>query len=454
MRNRKHDIERYLTGELSPAEMHALEREALNDPFLAEALEGIEQAGADNFLYDLHKLNRSVHKRTRSRKSKTIKMWGWTAGIAATVLLIAVSGFLVVSLLKNQSARQQAMREASPAADGIKTSEDSLTAGTAGETPFPEEEKTAIPQKDAAPLSGKEKSLPGKKTETSTAAETKVPEKGIAKQEAQNDKRIQAEITPESIALADVADPQPENPEAVVEKQKNGGDHQDLSKKSEGRPAGIEKESQAPAISRAAPAEALLLKGKVSAAGDGSALPGVNVIIKGTNTGTVTDSQGNYALTIPTENKILLFSFIGFEAREVALTGLAELNVELKEEKASLSEVIVTGSAAPKNRVDAEPFHFAAPAGGRNDFKSYLKNAIKYPDDALKQKTEGSVTVRFTVEPNGQLSEFEVMKGIGNGCEEELIRAIREGPTWKPSSQGDRAVRDRVRVRFKFELPR
>ena len=58
MRNRKSDIEKYLRGELSPAEMHALEKEALKDPFLAEALEGVEQTGADNFLYDLHGINR------------------------------------------------------------------------------------------------------------------------------------------------------------------------------------------------------------------------------------------------------------------------------------------------------------------------------------------------------------------------------------------------------------
>src|SRR5687768_6711387 len=127
MRSRKHDIEKYLRGELSPSEMHALEKEALSDPFLAEALEGIEHTGTDNFLYDLHKLNRSVHDRTRrkSRKnSKTIRMWGWTSAVAATILLVIVSGFLVVQILKDQQAQEQAMdavsddpENASPEAD-------------------------------------------------------------------------------------------------------------------------------------------------------------------------------------------------------------------------------------------------------------------------------------------------------------------------------------------------
>ena len=68
MRIRKNDIEKYLQGELTSAEMHALEKEALSDPFLAEALDGVEQTGADNFLYDLHQLNRSVHDRMRRKR--------------------------------------------------------------------------------------------------------------------------------------------------------------------------------------------------------------------------------------------------------------------------------------------------------------------------------------------------------------------------------------------------
>src|SRR5690606_35382748 len=112
MRNRKHDIERYLRGELSSAEMHALEKEALNDPFLAEALEGVEQTGADNFLYDLHELNRSMHDRMRRKgrkNGKVIRLWGWTAAVAATLLLLIVSGFIAVTLLRDQHVRDQAV---------------------------------------------------------------------------------------------------------------------------------------------------------------------------------------------------------------------------------------------------------------------------------------------------------------------------------------------------------
>ncbi len=130
-----------------------------------------------------------------------------------------------------------------------------------------------------------------------------------------------------------------------------------------------------------------------------------------------------------------------------------ELQVTLDEDVASLSEVVVTGYASGSTSSDPEPFRFAEPDGGRSDFKKYLDSAVKYPVQAINNKVEGKVTIRFAVEPSGQLTDFDVVKGIGSGCEEELIRAIREGPAWKPSRRGDQPVRDKVSVRYKFKLP-
>ena len=115
MEDRKHDIEKYLKGEMTAAEMHALEKAALDDPFLAEALEGLEHAGGpDHFLHDLHKLNKSLHERTHKRRDRTLWLWGWHTGIAAAVLLVAVSGFLVISILRDQQRQELAMQEMPP----------------------------------------------------------------------------------------------------------------------------------------------------------------------------------------------------------------------------------------------------------------------------------------------------------------------------------------------------
>lgn len=219
----------------------------------------------------------------------------------------------------------------------------------------------------------------------------------------------------------------------------------------EGQIAGVERHHRAAPKTDAA-FSGKVVEGKVTSE-DGHVLPGVNVIIRGTSVGTVTDEDGYYRLTIP-EGSSLVFGFIGFESQEIP-ANTNELNVRLEEDISALSEVVITtGSGSGENGDDASAFQVAEPDGGKVDFKTYLANAVKYPQEAITNKTEGKVTVRFTVEPNGKLTDFEVVKGIGSGCEEELIRAIREGPYWKPSKRGEQPVKDKIRVKFRFDLPR
>ncbi|UII23918.1 DUF4139 domain-containing protein [Fulvivirga ligni] len=74
----------------------------------------------------------------------------------------------------------------------------------------------------------------------------------------------------------------------------------------------------------------------------GQPLPGVNVIVKGSTIGTVTDINGHYSLALPGSNSILIVSFIGFSSKEVPVNS-SKLNISLSEDDADLSEVVVTG---------------------------------------------------------------------------------------------------------------
>jgi len=76
---------------------------------------------------------------------------------------------------------------------------------------------------------------------------------------------------------------------------------------------------------------------------NGEALPGVNVLLKGTTTGTTTDTGGNYAINIPNQTAVLVFSFIGFTNQEVPVSGRTTINVKLGTDVHSLSEVVVVG---------------------------------------------------------------------------------------------------------------
>ena len=75
----------------------------------------------------------------------------------------------------------------------------------------------------------------------------------------------------------------------------------------------------------------------------GIPLPGVNVVIKGTNTGSTTDRDGKYSLEVLEESAVLIFSFIGFATQEVAVSGRSVIDVALQEEISQLGEVVVMG---------------------------------------------------------------------------------------------------------------
>jgi TonB-linked SusC/RagA family outer membrane protein len=84
------------------------------------------------------------------------------------------------------------------------------------------------------------------------------------------------------------------------------------------------------------------ITGKVASAEDGTPLPGVNVVVKGTTNGTVTDADGNFSLSIPNSGAALVFSFIGLQTQEVLIGERSVVDVTLSLDVQQLSEVVVT----------------------------------------------------------------------------------------------------------------
>ncbi|MGR3811996.1 SusC/RagA family TonB-linked outer membrane protein [Jiulongibacter sp. NS-SX5] len=95
-------------------------------------------------------------------------------------------------------------------------------------------------------------------------------------------------------------------------------------------------------------AQSLTISGKVTEAGTLDALPGVNVLEKGTNNGTSTDIDGKYTLNVSGKDAILVFSFIGFAPQEVTVGNSSEISIELESGDNALEEVVVVGYAQLK----------------------------------------------------------------------------------------------------------
>lgn len=96
-------------------------------------------------------------------------------------------------------------------------------------------------------------------------------------------------------------------------------------------------------------AGAQTITGKVTSGADGTPLPGVSVVVKGTATGTTTDINGSYTLDVGSNSAVLVFSFIGFTAQEIPVQNRTSIDVMMVEDITQLNEVVVTGFGEKKD---------------------------------------------------------------------------------------------------------
>ncbi len=98
-----------------------------------------------------------------------------------------------------------------------------------------------------------------------------------------------------------------------------------------------------------APALAQTISGRITSSDDNQPMPGVSIVIKGTTTGTTSRADGTYSISVPNNNAVLTFSFIGYDNQEVTVGGRSVLNVTLVAATRSLSEVVVTALGISKD---------------------------------------------------------------------------------------------------------
>lgn len=92
------------------------------------------------------------------------------------------------------------------------------------------------------------------------------------------------------------------------------------------------------------------ISGRVTSIEDGSPLPGVNVVLKGTTNGTATDVDGRYSISVPTGGGTLVFSFIGLTSQEVEIGTRSTVDLQMAQDVQQLSEVVVTAFGIEKQK--------------------------------------------------------------------------------------------------------
>lgn len=194
------------------------------------------------------------------------------------------------------------------------------------------------------------------------------------------------------------------------------------------------------------------IRGKITDE-EGLPLIGASILVKGTQMGAVTDISGSFQLTVPVESKELIISYTGFLNQEIELGQMDSIAVQMNAGQMALDEVVVTGMGKRKSDRQAQREEkvtpkLPEPKKGFQKLEQYIERNLQYPDAAKTQGIEGVVEVEFQVLPDGNLTNFNIQKSLGYGCDEEAIRLLREGPKWRLYS----LQRDTMVYSIYFEL--
>jgi TonB family protein len=92
------------------------------------------------------------------------------------------------------------------------------------------------------------------------------------------------------------------------------------------------------------------------------------------------------------------------------------------------------------------------PSGGIDGWSQYLSSNLRYPEEAKEKGISGIVIATFLVKKDGTLYDIEILRGIGGGCDEELLRVIRNSPIWTAGKlKNGEPVNTKIRMPVRFK---
>lgn len=414
------DIQRYLDKQMTPAEMHAFEKASLEDPFLAEALEGYMDNPVASVPADINELKKRLDAKDEPvRVIPLYKKIGWVAAAAIFILLGAAGTWLWLKPASENSIAQKKVREEQT----IRQQERSPAAAPVLHDSLPPEQS---PQTKASPTPIAEAPQPSAaKAHPPASAQQKdiaTPADTEAKPETHHDiASVQSKNIPH------------EEKETVV---KRAGQIQETDKLKDN--AIVSNSERASGKENAAPSlPAYIYKGKITDE-QNNPLPFVNINIPGTATYAYTDANGNFTLMNGDTQLVVHVKSVGFQPELFTLhSNTPSNNISLKTTKNNLADIVVAGyGKQDKKKLTGKPEKAdddeiaAEPADGWGNYDIYLLNNERITPQGYNA-LKGSVELSFVVNQYGNLSAFHIIRSSCPACEKEAIRLLKEGPKWK-----------------------
>src|SRR5690625_1868022 len=139
------------------------------------------------------------------------------------------------------------------------------------------------------------------------------------------------------------------------------------------------------------------VSGTVMDTADEMVLPGVNVTVKGTTTGTSTNPDGEYSITVPSDQDTLVFSFVGYIKQEVPVQGRSTINVSLQSDIQELEDVVVVGDGTQRE----EEATGSITSIGEEDFN---QGVVTSPEQLLQGRASGVQITPASGEPGAGMN--------------------------------------------------
>ncbi len=372
-------IRQYLAGELDDKAMHALERQALDDPFLADALEGYALHAPDQLAHQEDLMDRLAQRVAPQQRTAVVRpLYPRIAAAAAILLLLFTGGWF---LFKTQDNKAPEIAQAS-------------------HTPEATMPDTSVPAPADAPEvamlksgdTNNKKTAPARPEEAPALARTMEPAADIsAKDEKLAEAPLERKALKQSPPSATFAAPVPPPLPA---------------------PAAVP-----PALTQASPA----------------ITPVPSPVSADKQQDEMAKDQHDSAAMAYSNNKAM---------EEVIVTGYEATRkrkaMRVRNDSVSRNEVALQGRAAgvsieneTRNRKIRKRDMPSAPVNGWATYERYLLEHTANPGGFT-----GIVRVVFTVMPDSTLQDIKVVQSLNATCDAEAVRVVKEGPAWKPAADG------------------
>ena len=396
----------YIRGLRKGKEAHRLEKESMQDPFLADAMDGYNQVEG-NHEQRIEKLRMQVSAHSAKKKSTYAITWSIAAcliigfGISSYFLFLKKSMTDEVFIAK-ESVSTKLAEPAAPPTPAIPATP------TVPATPQKEIALATTKVKtDSTPISEITARQADKKDMIAKIQATSQPQQGVP---------VMEEVSEETAALQEVV--------ATMDTFESESD----------------KKMKLAKVATILP-QKNMIKGRVTDE-KGEPLIGASVTYKGTNIGTITNMNGEFSLVKKDDKKRLTAEYIGYNPVEIRIDTNRTMLIAMNENKQALNEVVVVGYGAKKNKKSTtlgsdakvkeqtEKEITPQPVIGKRSYQKYLKEHLVRPTDEKCAQVKGKVVLTFLINKEGRPFYIKVKESLCESADKEAIRLIQEGPDW------------------------